>query len=383
MATPILGITGVRAPILAKNVVVGGGLAATSILAGLSRDPNSGKVIVIARDLPWMAKFPRHFEMGQSRKDLQLTKSQTDPYYLKQKMPTGDFMRQLVDYQTQAVAGLSEDSDALETDLRRVVRQGSQLLLNCGDGSTVLADRVFIATGVGPERTLRDSGVEIQNEVSDKRRVYGEVSTAIRSMERDAEYWKNKIVAVYGGGPTASWAVEIAMNYAIRDLIWISKDGFGAANPFGRNSETLAMTTGRQITAILRRLRYLGNDDTPPLHGGLELTLEEHGKEELREADIVISATGSNPLAPTGVKAVLGDLYRELAPYRGKQGGVFAALEDRSLYVVSSALTKEFSSKIEAYTFPVLNPENRVIAGIKATDLSARAAVDAAMSKHS
>lgn len=381
MASLAVGGLAGGSPILARNVVVGGGLAAGRILAGLSRSPDSGKVLVIAKDLPWMAKFPRHFEMGQSRKDLQLTPFQGDPYYLKQKMLAGDFMRQLVDLQTKAVENLSAESDALETDLLRVSRHGRQLLLHCEDGNQVLADRVFIATGVGPERSLQDSGVVFLNAIPDKRRVFGEVNTAIRSMEREAEYWRGKSVAVYGGGPTAAWVVEMAMAHALHDLQWISRDGFKAANPFGRNSETLALTTKHQETAALIKLRYIGDGDVPPLQDGLELTLDKGGKEEHMSTDIVICATGSNPLAATGIKTVLGDLYGELEPYRGKQGGVFATLKDRSLYVVSSALTKEFQAKIEAYSYPVLNPENHVVAGIQVTSLSARAAVDAAMNK--
>jgi hypothetical protein len=369
----------IHTPQLFRNVVVGGGLGATRILSGISADPNSGKTLIIAKDLPWMAKFPRHFEMGQTQKDLQLTKYQSDPYYLKQKMQTGEFMRQLVDLQFQATAGLSDDSDALETDVVSVIRHGGKYLLVCADGSVVLSDRVFMATGVGPERTLRDSGVEFENEVSDKRRVYGEVNTAIRCMEEQPLFWKNKVVAIYGAGATGAWVAEVAMNYGIRDLLWISKTGFQDANPFGRNSETLAMTTDRRITGEVLRLRYLGGGDTPPLHGGLELVVRERGKEEQkRAADIVISATGANALAATGIKTVLGSLYDKLKPYRGQQGGVYAALEDNSLFVVSSTIGGDFGKLIAANTFPVLNPENRVIAGIQATDLSSSAVWDAA-----
>jgi len=336
------------------------------------------KLLVFAKDQPWAASVPRHLLLGQSREGLSLERLQMEPYYQKQRMPADEFMRQQVDHQMKAVELLPDDADCVETNLLKVIRQGRQLLLTGEDGSEVLTDRLFMATGVGPERELSRSGVLMENEVSAKRRQFAEVTTAVQSMNHDPSYWKGKSVTIYGGGPTAAWVAEVAMSYGISDILWISKTGFDGANPSNRNSETLQLTENRRIVAGILSVSYRGGGDTP---GGLLVKLDTTRADWKHKTDIIICATGSDPLAPTGVESVLGPLYRDLVPHVGRQKGVYACTEDQSVFVMSTALTSDrlVRSLIEGNTFPVLNPENHVVAGMRVGDLSAKDAVEAAM----
>ena len=299
-------------------------------------------------------------------------------------MTAEEYMRQQVDSQMKAVELLPDDSDCIETDLRRVIRQGNRLLLTCGDGSSVLTDKLFLATGVGPERTLQRSDVLFENEVSPKRQVYHEVTTALQSMQEQPEYWRGKTVTVYGGGPTAAWIVEVAMSYSLKNILWIAKGGFAGANPSGRNSETIQMTEGHRLTSAIRSLRYEGGGNTPPEGGGILLTLDNDRAKWTQKTDIVICATGSDPMAPTGVQSMLGGLYRDLQPHTGRNKGVFARTEDGSIFVVSSALTGEETVRkmIVNETYPVLNAENHVVAGMAVANLSAMDAVEVATSSN-
>jgi hypothetical protein len=335
--------------------------------------------MVISKKLPWAANMPRWMPLGQSRGGLDLGTSRLESNQAKRLMTAEEYMRGLIDYQMRAVENLPDGSDALETDALRIQREGREILVTCADGSLVLAKRVFFAGGVGPERTLASSGVKVANSISPKRQVYNEVTTALQSMERSPQLWKDKVVTIYGGGATAAWVAEVAMGYSIGNLLWVATNGFGTANPNGRNSETLFLAKKSQVQGTLKQLSYTGDDHVPPEHGGLELKLEVGGRMMTTESDIVICATGSDPMAPTGVRSVLsGGLYEELQPRIGRFNGVFATTPDAMLYVVSSALTgnEAIREQIEQRTFPVLNPENHVIAGSAVTGISALNAVD-------
>jgi hypothetical protein len=361
------------------TAVVGGGVGAATILSGLSKSNSLGPVMVISSRLPWAANVPRLMPLGQSRGGLNLGTYPLESDVSKRLVTAEIYMRDLIDYQMRAVANLPDGSDALEADALHIQREGREMLVTCSDGSLVRATRVFFAAGVGPERTLAASGVNFDNSISPKRQVYNEVTTAIQSMGRSPQSWKDKFVTVYGGGATAAWVAEVVMGYSIGNLLWVSTGGFGTANPGGRNTEILSLTKKSQVQGTIHRLSYTGNGDAPPEHGGLRLQLKVDERVMTAESDIVVCATGSDPMAPTGVRSVLsGGLYQELQPRIGRFNGVFAATPDSMLYVVSSALVgdKAIREQIERRTFPILNPENHVIAGSTVTGISALNAVD-------
>jgi hypothetical protein len=368
-----------------NNVVIGGGIASGAILKGLAKTPNPGKVLAITRGDRWPMAFQRHFLLGQSRQNLTVFPGNEfrDP---KGRMTVDEHMREVVSYQIQAVEPFNgNDIDCLETDAMRVFKMpDGGVMIQCADGTLVESERVFIATGVGPERTLESSHVLFENQPSPKRGVFHEVTTALKSMQENPEYWQNKAVTVYGGGATAAWVIECAMAQNLRDIHWIAKEGFGGANPGNRNADTLQLTKNHRVTASILKLKYEGEGDTPPNKDGLKLTLEEqHGKTGILNTDIVVCATGSDPLAPTGIQSVLGDLYKSLVPKVGKNSGVFAYTPDSSIYVVSSALTQDVNIQklIREKTFSVLNPENHVVAGLAATHLSAQDTIEWATEK--
>jgi hypothetical protein len=380
MSSRVLGLPALKSKeFRVGTAVIGGGIGAATILSGLSKSNSLGPVMVISKKLPWAANMPRWMSLGQSRGGLNLGTYPMEPDQSKRLMTAEQYMRGLVDYQMRAVENLPEGSDALETDALHVQREGREMLVTCDDGSLVRANRVFFATGVGPERTLAASGVKFDNSISPKRQVYNEVTTAIESMDRSPQSWKDKIVTIYGGGATAAWVAEVAMGYSIGNLLWVATDGFGMANPNGRNSETLSLAKKSQVQGTIKRLSYIGGDDVPPGQGGLRLVVEVGERVMTAESDIVVCATGSDPMAPTGVRSVLsGGLYEELQPRIGRFNGVFATTPDAMLYVVSSALIgdKAIREQIERRTFPMLNPENHVIAGSAVTGISALNAVD-------
>jgi hypothetical protein len=111
------------------------------------------------------AAFPRYHLLGQSKEGLTLfpEKDFHDP---KGRMSVEEHLREVAEYQIEAVEPFDgDDIDCIETGLKQMVRQADgNLLLDCLDGSKVFAKRVFMATGLGPERGLQHSGVLFRNQ---------------------------------------------------------------------------------------------------------------------------------------------------------------------------------------------------------------------------
>jgi hypothetical protein len=363
----------------ARTVIAGGGEALTTTLERLAVSRPPGKTLIINDQPNWMTRFPRHHELGQSRRALSTRPAESFDQP-DQRMRVEEYMNELVSRQIQAVGQFGDDElDLHVTAVRSVRRDGGRVVrVTCTDDSVVTCDQLVLCTGVGPERPLHASGVTILNTPTGGRVVQEEVTTALRAVERGRTQFQGSRVIVYGGGATAAWVCEVLFEYGVGGLLWVGRN-FDAANPNDRNSDVMERTEGHRLVAEMASVEYRGPLDQPTTDPGLLVTLTGgNGARVVSRAHYVIAATGADPLQPTGARAVLGsDIYRRLEPICSPNGGVVAATPDRAVIVTSTPLNNsKLRGPIESHTFPAIEPENRVLAGIKVTRLSAEAAAD-------
>jgi hypothetical protein len=363
--------------IYSDRVIVGGGIAALGILEGLSRTTEAGKVLAIDVADRWATAFPRKHLLGQSRHGLSLYPQVefNDPNGM---MSAEEHVREIIALQVAAVERLrGEDVDGLQAKVLKVSKTEVGYLLECESHHNVSCETVFLATGVGPERTLQRSGVQFSNQAGPSRSKHNEITTALRSLDEREGYWFRKRVVIFGGGATAAWIAERVLACDPEELFWIARD-FGSANPAGRNSKVMGLTAASRIVGTINELEYQGALDASPPDDGLVLTIQDGASHRRLLTDFVICATGADPWAPGGVRSVLGSIYENLK-ITSSGGGVFAHTPDWSLFVVSSALTDDQRARTEIRerSFAVLSPEHHVMAGAAVTKLSADSAVSA------
>jgi hypothetical protein len=203
-----------------------------------------------------------------------------------------------------------------------------------------------------------------------------EMTTALKAIAQPDLSFHNQSLLISGGGATAAWVAEVAIASGVKDLRWVTETGFASANPGGRNNEVMALTTEVRKNAKINTVKFLGDLFSG---SGLEAALAffDTGKTDVWKPDRIVAATGSNPLAPTGILSVLGLLYQDLQPvHRG--GGFFACDADASIIATSTPLSfdlprfgADFQSVLKS-----LPEEARVPGGILAARLSATAVAE-------
>jgi len=278
----------------------------------------------------------------------------------------------------EAVMKFPDDTlDLVEAEVTQVNKVGRRkLALTLSNNQSLECERAIFCTGVGPERDLTASGVKFLNYPIGPRVTLNETTTALKAIAQPIVSFHNQSLLIYGGGATAAWVAEMAIANGVKDLRWVAEGGFASANPGGRNSEVMALTKEIRRNAKINTVKFLGDLSSG---SGLEaaLSLSETGKTDIWKPDRIVAATGSNPLAPTGVLSVLGLLYQDLQPvHRGS--GFFACDSDASIIVTSTPLSfdqrkfgADFQSVLES-----LPEEARVPAGILIARLSATAVAE-------
>jgi len=371
------------------TVVAGGGEAMTRVLERFGDRKLGGKVLVLSGGKTWMDVLPRHHQLGQSRKALLMNSEKFDNP--NQLATIDEYKRELVDRQFAAVDKFEDGKlDVFETMLAKASRISKRLLhLDCADGTEIECGRLLLCTGVGRELTLASAGVNILNSAQGKRALLGEVSTPLAAMEKGGHAFKGKNVIVYGGGATGAWFIEWLLSSGVKGLQWIGRD-FEGANPNGRNNDVMNATEKSRLRAIIETLKFNGTLDQVPDGKGLGLQLDVIGKgKHSLEADFVISAIGADPMAPLGVRSILGEqIYGELSPMFNSSRGFSAKTDCNSIIVTSTPMTTDRSfwkldgkngiswKELLETSYGNLSPENHVLAGLALTRLSAEAAVD-------
>lgn len=163
------------------------------------------------------------------------------------------------------------------------------------------ATNVVVSTGPGscriPEQ-VKDSQVEGFAKLATSRG-YRDI------IDADSYLWSPQMdglfVMVYGGSATAAWCVQRAMERNAKLILWVSRSGFLAANPAGRNSETIQ-------AMIEKRRMIVGDVESIAVH-----EVSKGVQAEFREflgADIPIPRLKIRLAASAGWTGPLADLTR-------------------------------------------------------------------------
>lgn len=321
----------------------------------------------------WYEKFPRHFELGQTVQTI--SGHGSNMWNPKAKMTAESLARAWQSEALQAVMKFPDDDlDFTEAELMKVVKTGPRsLTVMLSNSQSLRCERAILCTGIGPEKDLTASGVKFLNYPIGPRVTLDETTTALKAISQPALSFAGQSLLIYGGGATAAWVAELAIANGVRELRWVAENGFASANPGGRNNEVMALTKDVRTDAKLDTIKFLGDLSSG---SGLEasLTFLASRKSGVWKPSRIVAATGSNPLAPTGILSVLGSAYEDLQPvHRG--GGFFACNSDASIIVTSTPLSfdmRKFGADF-ATVLKNLPEEARVPTGILAARLSATA----------
>ncbi|MBF9266492.1 hypothetical protein [Paracidovorax cattleyae] len=194
-----------------------------------------------------------------------------------------------------------------------------------GPGPSVLGHKVVIATGAAPARRLADHLLP-EGSAAQLPQILGYDDVLTPGM---AERIQGKSVMVYGGGPTAAWAMEVAKQHA-GSSTWVARNGFGVAEAAGpRVGAIIEGSRDCQIQGEIDAIRCLDSGDAP---GGQRLRVDVSGKaqgeaSEKRSLDVdyLVNSTGQDAYAAGGLHDILSDAIKEdlrPIPDRNRVSGV-------------------------------------------------------------
>ncbi|GKS97693.1 hypothetical protein AVAK2825_24180 [Acidovorax sp. SUPP2825] len=128
---------------------------------------------------------------------------------------------------------------------------------------------------------------------------------------------------IYGGGPTAAWAMEVGQLHA-KSTTWVARNGFEVAVAAGpRVGAIIESTRSAQIQGELETMDCLDSDQ-PPGEQKLRvnvLTRAPDGTQSIRSLDVdfLVNSTGQDARGAGGLHDVLSaDIRRELRPIPDK-----------------------------------------------------------------
>lgn len=322
------------ATIRVERLIVGGGLAAT--LAWATAPGRDGLVVATAEE-PWWSR--RRWRLGQPASELVSEGFVLQPHEL-----------------ADDVGGFAPASALADAIAVAAHEHGMPLVLGCcverpvertEEGRFVVwagqrrieAERVDIAVGLGPPRRLRDRDgnatiVTEEHErelLADGRMVFGQ------------EQWRQPVrgprVLVIGGGATAAWNVERALQQGA-EVTWLGSVSASNAHDHAQRvraiEEELAMSDRRDEEQRLRlerthaRITAFHKADIPrnqavfearglmlwvgsverlsPAPGGVEATLLRKGHREARRFEQVVVSIGQDDRAPRASASLIEKL---------------------------------------------------------------------------
>ncbi|ABM31657.1 hypothetical protein Aave_1060 [Paracidovorax citrulli AAC00-1] len=192
-------------------------------------------------------------------------------------------------------------------------------------GPAVVGHKVVIATGAAPARSLANHLLPDKS-TRDLPHILGYDDILAPGA---AERIQGKSVMVYGGGPTAAWAMEVAKGHAGSSM-WVARNGFGVAEAAGpRVGAIIEGSRDCQIRGEIEAIRPLGSGEAggePRLR--VVVASETSGKAVERKSvdvDYLVNSIGQDAYAPGGLHDVLSaDIKAELQPIpdRNRVSGV-------------------------------------------------------------
>jgi hypothetical protein len=190
--------------------------------------------------------------------------------------------------------------------------------------SPILANKVIVASGAGPARTLSPD-LENLEEAKDMKtatfspQVQERILNYTDILTPTVEKARNKDIFVYGGGATAAWAMEVADRIG-KPLAWVAKNGFKEA-----------VDTGSRVNAIIKRSREIQieggienisyQNEPAPVGGKILVkvqTMNSAGSCCYR-VDYLFNCIGQDVYEQNGIPEIISpDIQRKLFPYLDK-----------------------------------------------------------------
>lgn len=233
-----------------------------------------------------------------------------------------DYQSRLIEFEKATVESLhtkgKEVFIASKERVKRIERtkDDGHLKIKTTSGHTLDVDKVIIATGAGPARTLEENLQKGLSTPDAKARVLNYTDILTPRVEK----CKDKTVLVYGGGATAAWAMEVAALTA-KPVAWVGRSGFELAIEAGpRVNAIIVNSRSVQLTGVITSISYL-----PDEQGGKgKLLIEVSEKEnELPKhkftVDYLFNCIGQEPYELGGLPEIISDDLRdEITPYFDK-----------------------------------------------------------------
>jgi hypothetical protein len=246
-----------------KQIIIGQGTSAYTYLhyayiGGKTRrgkrfDPRRGKILIIGKSDLWK-QFDAEHRIGQPPHLLRLP-GQPLPALSDDFTPTEDYQKKQKDLQNRANIDVS--ATTLYDHVSKVTWGGQDYTVTTVETQkTYTADMVIIA---GTGRQMKPNmtgfkGLELDSDDKPYKRVLDAVTYTT------TEQPNVPIVCVHGSSATSSWAISRAIKSKVGGVIWLSRSGFGEANPAGRNNDviTAALENGWMVIGDIGEIAYCG-----------------------------------------------------------------------------------------------------------------------------
>ncbi|OEH45496.1 Ferredoxin--NADP reductase [Legionella parisiensis] len=183
-------------------------------------------------------------------------------------------------------------------------------------GHSLDVDKIIIATGAGPARTLEENLQKGLSTPDARARVLNYTDILTPGVEK----CKDKTVLVYGGGATAAWAMEVAALTA-KPVAWVGRSGFELAIEAGpRVNAIIVNSRSVQLTGVITSISYVAGDKDQD--GKLLIEVSEKENEPPKHkftVDYLFNCIGQEPYELGGLPEIISDgLKDEITPYFDK-----------------------------------------------------------------
>ena len=213
----------------------------------------------------------------------------------------------------------------------------STFTLNTECNKPIIANKVVVATGAGPERRLEPhlqeclrsslGGIKTSAEVNERILTYTDI------LMPNVEKCSGKKVLIYGGGATAAWAMEVAAKSA-QPLAWVGRSGFQLAVSAGpRVNEIIMKSREVQVAGTIESITYVAGSDSEEGKLLIKITGPDGKKEYL--VDYLFNCIGQEPYEPGGLPGIICPTIKsELMPHMDKN--IVTGTEERCMLGWSS-----------------------------------------------
>ncbi|MCE0723735.1 FAD-dependent oxidoreductase [Legionella resiliens] len=233
-----------------------------------------------------------------------------------------NYQSRLIELEKATVDSLhTQGKEVFIADKERVKRidrskDNGHLKIETASGHSFPVDKIIVATGAGPARTLEEnlkkglSSPDAQAKVLN----YTDILTPV------VEKCKDKTVLVYGGGATAAWAMEVAALTA-KPVAWVGRSGFELAIEAGpRVNAIIVNSRSVQLKGSITSISYVHGENGE--EGKLLIGVSEKENEPPKynfTVDYLFNCIGQEPYELGGLPEILSDsLKEEIIPYFDK-----------------------------------------------------------------